>query len=246
MTTARALYEAGRLEEAIQALNTGLRSRPDDVQARTFLFELLCFAGNWDRADKQLDILASTDKDKRLGALQYRGAISAERTRQETLAKPAASAPPSSQLSGSLNGQPFQSIEDADPRVGARLEVFAGDSYMWIPLEHVALLEIQPPKRLRDLLWVPATIQTGAGFGQTDLGQVLIPALTPEAARHADPQVRLGRMTSWEADAEGRERPVGQRILLVDGEEIPFLEVRRLEVVQPAEEAPASPAEAGS
>ena len=81
--TARQHYEAGKLNEAIEALGAELRERPTDAQLRTFLFELLCFAGNWDRADKQLDILAGDDKDRRLGALLYRAAINAERTRQE-------------------------------------------------------------------------------------------------------------------------------------------------------------------
>jgi type VI secretion system protein ImpE len=49
--TATDLYRAGRLNEAIQALGTALRSDPTDAQRRTFLFELLCFAGEYDRAE---------------------------------------------------------------------------------------------------------------------------------------------------------------------------------------------------
>ena len=75
------------MNQAIEALGKELREYPSDAQRRTFLFELLCFAGNWDRADKQLEILAGSDpsgtKDRRLGALLYRAAIGAERTRQE-------------------------------------------------------------------------------------------------------------------------------------------------------------------
>jgi len=36
-------------------------------------------------------------------------------------------------------------------------------------------------------------------------------------------------MTDWTTDEEGREFLSGQKILLVDGEEVPFLEVRSLE-----------------
>jgi type VI secretion system protein ImpE len=237
--TSRQLFDAGRLNDAIEALGGELRNNPADQQRRIFLFELLCFAGNWDRADKQLDILAGQDKDKRLGALLYRAALSAERTRHEKFGKPAAgsaaeSTPPPAPAGGALNGREFQSIEDSDPRIGARLEVFAAESYMWIPLEHIALVEMQPPKRLRDLLWAPAIIHTGPAFQGSGLGSVLLPVLSPFSSKHADEEVRLGRKTVWEEDPGGGEVPFGQKMLLVDGEEVPLLEVRRLEFRQPA------------
>jgi protein involved in temperature-dependent protein secretion len=44
--------------------------------------------------------------------------------------------------------------------------------------------------------------------------------------------VRLGRVTDW-VEVDGAEVPVGQKLLLVDGEEISILEIRELEI-QPA------------
>jgi type VI secretion system protein ImpE len=76
------LYRAGRLEEAIDALGAAVRDNPTDAQRRTFLFELLCFAGNYDRAEKQLDALARNGQDAEMGALVYRGALHADRIRQ--------------------------------------------------------------------------------------------------------------------------------------------------------------------
>ena len=105
---------------------------------------------------------------------------------------------------------------------------------MWLPLAHIALLEIQPPKRLRDLLWIPATIRAGPASQGSDLGRVLLPALSPFSFRHADDAVRLGRMTVWESTPDGGEIPYGQKMLLVDGEEVPLLDVRKLEIAQPA------------
>jgi len=52
------LYQAGRLNDAIKALSAELRDNPTDTKRRTFLFEMLCFAGEYDRADKQLEVLA--------------------------------------------------------------------------------------------------------------------------------------------------------------------------------------------
>ena len=56
---AQELFQAGKLNEAVQALGAELRDNPTDVRRRTFLFELLCFAGEYDRAEKQLDVLAT-------------------------------------------------------------------------------------------------------------------------------------------------------------------------------------------
>src|SRR5438477_11261648 len=52
------LFRAGRLADASKALSAELCDNPTDVRRRTFLFELLCFAGEYDRADNQLDVLA--------------------------------------------------------------------------------------------------------------------------------------------------------------------------------------------
>jgi type VI secretion system protein ImpE len=130
-----------------------------------------------------------------------------------------------------LNGRPFQSVSDADPDLGARLEVFAAGSYLWIPFQHIASVEIQPPRRLRDTLWIPALVRTGPSFKGAELGEVLIPAVYPFSWKHPDQSVWLGRSTDWLADEEGTEYPVGQKMLLLDGEEIPFLEIRSLEFV---------------
>jgi type VI secretion system protein ImpE len=114
--------------------------------------------------------------------------------------------------------------------VGARLEIFAAGQCMWLPLAHVASVEMEAPKRLRDLLWTPALVRTGAAFKGTELGEVLMPVLAPLSFRHSDDAVRLGRSTVWEEQDNGDMIPFGQKMLLVDGEEFPFLELRHLEI----------------
>jgi type VI secretion system protein ImpE len=226
------LFRAGKLKEAVQAVSAELRDRPDDAKRRTFLFELLCFAGDFDRAEKHLHLLSEGGPNKEMGALLYRGVLAAERARQETFLKREYPAQPEKlpPFTGTLNGQPFESLEDADPRIGARIETFAAGTYLWIPLAHIASIEIAPPRRLRDLLWIPAMVRTGPGFKGTELGEVLIPALSPLSWRHADDEVRLGRATVWEESEEGEEIPFGQKLWAVDGEEIPLLEVRSLQI----------------
>jgi type VI secretion system protein ImpE len=239
MENANQLFQAGRLKEAVQALNEDVRNHPEDTKRRTFLFELLCFSGEYDRAEKQLDLLAEAGPNSEAGALLYRSALHAERTRQDLFQrkeypKPGGGASAGAESThGTLNGKPFQTIADADPRIGPRLEVFAGGNYLWINFEHLASIQIQPPRRLRDLLWTPAVVRAGPALKSTELGEVLLPVLSPFAWQHSDEAVRLGRITLWEEDESGAVAPVGQKMLLVDGEEFPLLEIRKLEFDSP-------------
>jgi type VI secretion system protein ImpE len=228
------LFDAGKLSAAIEALGSELRDNPTDVQRRTFLFELLCFAGNYDRAEKQLDVLSSGGAQAGMGALLYRSALHAERTRTEMFRKqtfPLDAAPPGD-VSGTLNGKPFSSIEDGDPRLGARLEVFAAGQYTWIPWRHVASLKMEAPKRLRDLIWISAVLRTSEEFRGEELGEILLPALTPLAFENAEDEIRLGRATDWIETADGDYIPVGQKMLVLDGEQVPLLSIRELEIQQ--------------
>ncbi len=227
--SARQLYADGRLDAAIEALGQELRHHPDDVQRRVFLFELLAFAGQYDRARKQLDVLATRGAQTEAGTLLYRAAIETERIREhmfDTGDYPAGAAP--APVRGTLNGTPFSSLEDADPRIGARLEVMAGGRYLWLPFAHLASVHMDPPQRLRDLHWMPARLATGPSVRDMELGEVLLPVLTPAAHRDEDDAVRLGRSTEWVRDPQGHEVPVGLKLLLVDGAEVPLLEVRDL------------------
>jgi type VI secretion system protein ImpE len=237
---AKELFDAGKVREAAKEITNYLRDHPMDTASRTFLFELLCFSGDYARAEKQLSVLAQGKPDRELGAVVYYAALHAEKTRHELFEKQnfpkdqAAVSPP-----GTLNGKPFQTLRDADPDLGARLEVFAAGAYLWIPFEHIATLEMEAPRRLRDTLWTPAFVTTGPSFKGTDIGEVLIPAIYPFSWKNPDEPVWLGRVTDWAGDEEGNEYPSGQKMLLVDDEEIPFLEVRSLKFEQPATQATA-------
>src|SRR5580692_5810444 len=50
-TTAKTLFEDGKVREAAKELTAYLRDRPADMAQRTFLFELLCFSGDFARAE---------------------------------------------------------------------------------------------------------------------------------------------------------------------------------------------------
>jgi len=237
------LFRAGKLQEAIDALSSSLRDKPSDNKSRTFLFELLCFAGDYTRAEKQLELLELQSGEAAMGALLYRGALNAERMRnemfeQKTFPPPLPETGQNESIHGSLNGKPFHSLQDGDPRIGPRLEVFAAGDYMWIPLQDIAVLEMDPPKRLRDLIWAPVRLRTGPNFKNKDLGEVLMPVIAPLSWQHDDDAVKLGRVSEWCADEAGEEAPFGQKMLLVDGEELPILDIRKLEILAAATTAP--------
>ena len=121
-------------------------------------------------------------------------------------------------------------MSDADPRIGARLEVFAAGQYTLIPFEHLQSVVLEAPRHLRDTLWAPARVLPGPAFKGGELGEVLIPTLAPLTWQHPDDAVRLGRATGWEEGDGGEIHPIGQKLLLAgEEEEIPFLELRTLE-----------------
>lgn len=235
--SAQELFKAGKLNEAIEALGVEVRDNPTDARRRTFLFELLCFKGDYDRAEKHLNILADATPDSRVGAILYFSALHAERLRQDLFEKkdypvtPATGNP----RGGTINGKPFETLEDADPRVGPRLEIFAAGAYLWIPFEHIESIEMEAPRRLRDLLWAPALVRTGPAFKEKELGEVLLPVLAPFSWKHPDDNVKLGRATEW-AEVDGVSVPSGQRMFSVDDEDFPLLDIRKIEFT-PAEGA---------
>ena len=78
MSTIQALYETGRLDEAIVAANDSLKSKPTDIALRSFLVELLCFDGQIQRADKQLEAIAKLAPQHIPGVKQYRDLLRGE------------------------------------------------------------------------------------------------------------------------------------------------------------------------
>ena len=222
------LFRAGRLKEAIQVLGAEVRDHPTDTRRRTFLFELLCFAGEFDRAGKQVTVLSQANADAALGALLYRSALAAERKRASLFEKNEYPKEAARTVSGTLNGQRFETLEDADPRIGARLEVFVAGEYVWLPYEHIGSIHMGPPKLLRDMMWATAHVTTSSSFKGQDFGDVLLPVLCPFSFNNPSDEVKLGRSTEWH-ELDGVSVPVGQKMLVLDGDqEVPFLEIRDL------------------
>ncbi len=81
--TAGELYQQGQLAEAVAAATQDVRQHPTDVAHRWLLAELLCIAGEFDRADKQLDAINPPDAPGTLAVAAFRQLIRAEVARQQ-------------------------------------------------------------------------------------------------------------------------------------------------------------------
>jgi len=100
--TAKELFAAGKVREAEKVLTAYLRDHPSDKAQRTFLFELLCFAGDYARAERQLAALAGGSVESETGAIVYYAALHAEKTRHELFEKQAFPTGPAESPAGTL------------------------------------------------------------------------------------------------------------------------------------------------
>jgi len=78
--TAEELFRSGHLLAPLEQLNHEVRSRPADIQRRTFLFELLRFVGDYQRAELQLEVLGQQSATAEIGVQVYHHILTAEQT----------------------------------------------------------------------------------------------------------------------------------------------------------------------
>ncbi|MBI4893672.1 MAG: virulence protein SciE type [Acidobacteria bacterium] len=222
---AERLWKEGRLADATASAARELRDDPTDVRLRTLYFELLCFRGDWPRARKQLEVLGS-DPTLQQSSLYYQRIIDAETQRQEMFQSPElgrAWLQPAQACAGDIDGARFDSIADADPRLGPRLELLTAGGYLLMPFAEISELTFEPPRRLRDLIWRKAHMKSSPARGGLDVGEVLVPALAPLSFLHESEPVQLGRVTVFEQDSQA-----GQKTLLAGDSEVAILSIHSL------------------
>lgn len=112
---------------------------------------------------------------------------------------------------GTIDGQAFSWICDADSRLGPVVEAVINGAYYWIPFDQFRQIKIEAPADLRDVVWIPAHF-TFINDGQT---VALIPSRYAGSEALED-DFRLSRKTEWvEADA-ATYTGIGQRMLTTD------------------------------
>src|SRR6516164_7532733 len=80
--TSSDFYKAGRLADAIDAQVKAVKAAPADHGKRLFLFELLAFAGDLDRARRQIDAVQYDEPELAAAALGYKGLLDSEEARR--------------------------------------------------------------------------------------------------------------------------------------------------------------------
>jgi type VI secretion system protein ImpE len=128
--------------------------------------------------------------------------------------------------SGSINGQPFEWIADADSRLGPVLEAVINGRYYWVPFSRLSEVKLEEPEDLRDLVWMPAHLQFENGGEML----ALIPTRYPGSESADDGLIALARKTVWQEVAPDTHHGLGQRIIATDAGDVPLLEVRTLVV----------------
>lgn len=80
---AEQLIKEGKLDDALEALMEAARADPANADIRTFLYQLLCVMGRWDKALTQINVAGELEPKNLLMVELYRNAILCEAFRRD-------------------------------------------------------------------------------------------------------------------------------------------------------------------
>lgn len=269
-TRAKALYDSGDLSAAVEEITREVKANPADMPRRVFLFELLCFAGEWERAARQLDVIGHQDVGTEIGAQVYRNCLRAELDRARLLrdglqphflTDPPAYVDAHLEALGRLRaGDPagarelLDRAEEERPALPGSLDGrlfgdFRDYDDFFAPVLEVIVHDKYtwlPYEQVRSVRFEPPSQLRDLVWATADIEtaesemRALVPVLYAGSGAHPDDLVRLGRATDWRALGPELYAGAGLRVFAADGVEVPALEVRTLEFDAAADERPAS------
>lgn len=144
--------------------------------------------------------------------------IDAARLRAEALDQAPAS-------QGSINGQPFDWIADADMRLGPVLEAVINGRYYWVPWSRLSAMTADAPSDLRDRVWMPVQLQFTNG------GESVAFVPTRYAGTPLDDGLlALARRTDWVEPQPDMYVGQGQRTFSTDAGDVALMDVRSIVV----------------
>jgi type VI secretion system protein ImpE len=237
-------YRDGDLEGAIATQIAFVRDHPADNRGRSFLFGLLCAAGDLERAERQIEALASLDPSFEAGVLVYRHLLHSEAARRDAFAgKGQPLLPPDagkemeqrvSALAHLAAGRPdeagtlIDAAAEAAPLLSGKANGEAFDALRDGDDLLATVLEVHAGGRY---LWVPlanvSSLEIEPPVNPTDL--VWAPAklidtsgneasvylpATYPGSHEGDDLLRLGRTTAFEDAGPRGSRGQGQHLLL--------------------------------
>jgi len=254
------LFQAGKLQDAIAAQVGEVKANPADQGKRMFLFELLVFAGDLDRATRQIDAVRYDAPDIDAAVATYRQLLEAERARRRLFSEGLAPHFFADQPDDiHLRLEAINRLREKKPAEAAEILNKAAS----IVPELKGQLNGKSFSSLRDCddlfggvlevmahgtyYWVPldqvAAVVINPPRFPRDLiwvparlemaeqaGNVYLPALYAGSHEHPDDQVKLGRATDWKTIEGGPVLGVGLRTFLVGEDAVSLLEWRELHI----------------
>jgi type VI secretion system protein ImpE len=251
------LFRAGKLREAVAACIQQVQNQPTKPDARDLLAQLLCFLGDWERADKHLDVLSTQFPDRGVAVATIRQLIRAAGARQQffeegrlpefvtsppeylqrhleasiclrggdaaeaaRLLAQAEEARP--RRSGRCGDAAFSDLRDADDLTSSFFEAFTSNGkYYWLPFERVRRITLFRVESPLDVLWRRCQIEVQDGPN----GVVYLPQLYVDSAKAEDELLRVGQSTEWRGADGEPVRGVGHRILWIDNDVRPLVNI---------------------
>jgi type VI secretion system protein ImpE len=263
-------YKAGKLKEAIDAQLQEVKTKPADHARRLFLFELLAFSGDIERAKKHIELIEYPEMELMAAVTSYSRLLDSEKARRELF----------------TNGVAPRFFAEQPDHVHLRLESinrlreknFAEAAKLLEKAQQLTphskgKLNDKPFDSFRDCddvlsgvlevfaqggyYWVPLDqvqmVNVSAPKTPRDLlwrsarlemegsaGNVFLPVLYPMSHESADDQVKLGRMTDWKAPEGGPVQGVGLHMYLAGDDDVSILDIKELALEAP--EVPPEPA----
>lgn len=151
-------------------------------------------------------------------------AVEAEQLRTQAFAQ-------AESVGGTLDGQRFEWIADADSRLGPALEAIINGKYYWVPFANLSEIVIEAPEDLRDVVWMPVHFMFSNGGESVGL----IPTRYPGSETAGDSLLALSRKTIWNEVASDAYHGLGQRVITTDAGEVPLMDVRKI-TIDPVEQ----------
>jgi type VI secretion system protein ImpE len=125
---------------------------------------------------------------------------------------------------GTINGQAFEWLADADARLGPVIEAIVNGQYYWIPFSKIQSILIDEPADLRDVVWMPVHfvwVNGGDAVG-------LIPTRYPDSENHQESAIKLARKTEWTKLNDETFIGFGQRLFITNNNDYSLMDVREI------------------
>lgn len=131
---------------------------------------------------------------------------------------------------GSLNGEAFDWIADADSRLGPVLEVVLNGRYTWVPFAALSAIKVEAPEDLRDMVWSAVHLTFSNGGDSV----ALVPTCYPGTREQENGALKLARSTAWVELGADQFAGLGQRLLSTSSAEMGLLEAREITLASAA------------